>query len=242
MNESTASERLAGGKGRHSQGSARFRMVFLDESHLRDLICLQQTIAASLPSPEIFRLHDEAYFRSLFTVDRSVIGIMDDGKLIGYSIIYLPMDEDRNLGSDINLAGSELKKVAHLQAVAVHPSCRGSGLQSRMIRTHLNVLEDMEYEHVCSTVSPQNPVSLRNMISQGFVIRGLRLKFGGWCRYIIHKSLARPPAFFTQEIRVSGKDLKSQKELLNRGLVGIRTDLNGEGFDLFFAEEKKILD
>ena len=50
----------------------------------------------------------------------------------------------------------------------------------------------MGYEHVCCTVSPKNPVSLSNILSCGFVIRGLIPKFGGWWRYIMYKGTLVP--------------------------------------------------
>lgn len=225
-----------------------FSMFFLDESFIPDLIHLQQTVALSLPFPEIFRLHDAAYFRSLFAVDKvdkidkSVIGTISGGGLIGYSIICVPGNRDLNLGAHISLPESELKKVAHLQAVAVHPSCRGSGLQRLMIEKHLALLKGTRYEHVCCTVSPRNPLSLRNLMSQGFFIRGLKPMFSGWCRYIMHQNLAGPPAVFSQSVVISGKDLRTQLELLNGGLLGIGIDMNSDGFDLIFAGERKAAD
>jgi ribosomal protein S18 acetylase RimI-like enzyme len=248
MNRSIASGTVLWNRGSPVQSLMPFSMFFLDESSIPDLIHLQQTVALSLPFPEIFRLHDAAYFRSLFAVDKvdkideSVIGTISRGELIGYSIICVPGNRDLNLGAHISLPESELKKVVHLQAVAVHPSCRGSGLQRLMIEEHLAVLKGMRCEHVCCTVSPKNPVSLRNMISQGFDIRGLKPMFAGWCRYIMHQSLAGPPAVFPQGVVINGKDLKAQLELLNAGLFGVGMKMNPDGFDLIFAEERKAGD
>ena len=47
-----------------------------------------------------------------------------------------------NLGMDINLPPEDLIKVAHIQAMAVHPDHRGNGLQRRLARAHLALEED----------------------------------------------------------------------------------------------------
>ena len=57
----------------------------------------------------------------------------------------------------LNLSDEDLKKLAHLQAIAVHPHFRGYGLQRKLAAAHLKVLERTGYEHICCTVSPKNP-------------------------------------------------------------------------------------
>ena len=107
--------------------------------------------------------------------------------LVAYSIIRIPGLAEDNLGRDLNLTEEKQMKVAHLQATVVHPHFRGNGLQRKMARAHLEEIAEMGYEHVCCTVSPKNPVSLSNILSCGFVIRGLIPKFGEWWRYIMYK-------------------------------------------------------
>jgi ribosomal protein S18 acetylase RimI-like enzyme len=143
--------------GRLLQESVRYEMRFLDRSALQDMLNLQELIARDIPSPEIFRLHDEDYFRRLFKSERSVIGVIVDDSLIAYSLIYIPGKDGENLGRDIGLPEEELERVAHLQAAVVHPACRGNGLQKRMGAAHLGVIEGMGLEHVLCTVSPENP-------------------------------------------------------------------------------------
>ena len=55
--------------------SSRFEMKFLQAGSLPDLMSLQSVIAANLPCPEIFMLHDEKYFMDIFRLERSVIGV-----------------------------------------------------------------------------------------------------------------------------------------------------------------------
>ncbi len=214
-------------------------MCFLDRSFLQDILELQDQITRHLPIPEIFRLHEDDFFREIFRLDRAVIGVTTDDGLIAYSIIRLPGAAEDNLGRDIGLPQTDLDKVAHLQATVVHPAYRGMGLQRRMARAHLDVIEDLGYEHVCCTVSPKNPVSLGNIISSGFVIKNLRPKFEGWWRYIMYKKISCPMKIDEsragEEIAIAGRDIKGQVDLLKQGFIGFRTALLPEGFEVFYG-------
>lgn len=241
--------------------SLEFCMGFLKLESISELLDLQRIISESLPSREIFIMHDKEYFQRIFSLKRSVIGIVCNGKLIGYSFILIPglRDDDlcENQGIDLNLSEEELSKVAHFQSVAVHPFYRGNGLQRMMAAAHLHLIEEMGYVHVCSTVSPKNPVSLANLLSCGFLIEGLRPKFKGWWRFILHRSTAVPDGFATNgfgrdksgidqserdqlpgdqiECRVPISDLGLQTELLNKGFKGYRVVMRGVNAEIVYA-------
>jgi GNAT superfamily N-acetyltransferase len=223
---------------------SHFEMKFLNRGSLPDLLSLQNVVAADLPSPEIFMLHDDMYFREALRFERSVIGVTEEKELIAYSIIRIPGRSNDNLGRDINLREEELAKVAHLQAVAVHPAYRGNGLQQKLTSAHLGVIEEMGFEHICCTVSPKNPVSLANMLSCGFVIEALTVKMQAWWRYILHKDILRPGPIYGEEpesefwgtatlIQIS--DIEGQLDLLKRGFKGFKVELLPEGAEVFYA-------
>lgn len=170
-----------------------YEMKFLDKDSLRELVSLQNLIGKNLPEPEIFKLHNNKDFKNIFQSENSVIGVATADGLIAYSIIRIPGLAEDNLGRDIELPREEHTEVAHLQATAVHPLFRGNGLQQKLARAHLDELEKMRYKHVCCTVSPRNPISLANIMSCGFVIKGLIPKFDGWWRYIMYKGISRSP-------------------------------------------------
>ena len=220
-----------------------YEMKFLRKDSIQDLVSLQSLIAENLPEPEIFRLHDDEDFRDVFQSEHSVIGVTTPEGLAAYSIIRIPGLAKDNLGLDINLTKGQQMKVAHLQATAVHPHFRGNGLQQRMASAHLDVVENMGYEHVCCTISPRNPISLHNILSCGFVIKGLIPKFGGWWRYIMYKGNLRHSrnsddanlgintvaginfnmsreSILEYEVRVRCSDIESQIDLLTKGFVG----------------------
>jgi ribosomal protein S18 acetylase RimI-like enzyme len=218
-------------------------MKYLCKDSLRDLARLQSQIAENLPEPEIFRLHDEVDFKDIFQGDHSVIGVTTAVGLIAYSIIRIPGLAEDNLGRDLNLTEREQMKVAHLQATVVHPHFRGNGLQRKMARAHLEEIAEMGYEHVLCTVSPKNPVSLSNILSCGFVIKGLIPKFGGWWRYILYKGTQGPSCTSTgsgnlpgDEVRVRCLDTKGQIDLLVKGFVGVRLAIGSKNPEVIYQK------
>lgn len=216
----------------------RFEMKFLQTGSLLDLMSLQNVVAANLPCPEIFFLHDEKYLREIFRHERSVIGVTTQEGLIAFSIIRIPGLVDDNLGNDLNLPEVELTKVAHLQAAAVHPAYRGNGLQRKMVAAHLHVIEELGYEHVCCTVSPKNPISLANYLSFGLLIEALRPKMQGWWRYILHKNIFHQDFIDLEgkEIKIQISDIEGQLDLLKRGFKGFKVSFNPKVAEIIYAK------
>lgn len=245
------------GRGESERKDHPYEMKFLKKDSMQDLMSLQSLIAENLPEPEIFRLHDDEDFRDVFQSEHSVIGVITSEGLAAYSIIRIPGLAKDNLGIDINLTKEEQMKVAHLQATAVHPHFRGNGLQRRMASAHLDVVENMGYEHICCTISPRNPISLANILSCGFVIKSLIPKYGGWWRYIMYKGILLPSRisdganmgintvngmdFNTSrgnipgdEVRVQCSDIESQIDLLRKGFVGFGVTPNSKYPEVFY--------
>jgi GNAT superfamily N-acetyltransferase len=206
-----------------------YNLKFLDSSYLEEVKELQEIISQSLPDREIFRLTTVQEFKDLLEQKRSVIGVLAKDDLIAYNIISFPGEDEENFGADIGIFPEELKKVAHLKAVVVHPDFRGNGLQRRLARVHLDVIRDAGYEHVCSTVSPKNYISVENHFANGFVIRGLKVKYSCLLRYIMYKNIYKLFNPRPKAIIVESRDTKCQKDLLNKGFVGYKLDRCGNG-------------
>ena len=223
--------------------AAIFGMKFLDSSYLAKLFQLQELIRANLPCKEIFILHDEEYFSQVLSRERSALGVFSGEQLIAFSIIRIPGHSSENLGRDINLHEKELGGVAHLQAAAVHPANRGHGLQRKLIRAHLAVIEEMGYDHACCTVSPKNPVSIGNYLSCGLVIEGLCPKKHGWWRFILHKNMKNAGEMNescacaqTTVGRISITDIEGQLDLIRRGFKGFRISNEPEGAKIYYGK------
>jgi GNAT superfamily N-acetyltransferase len=212
-----------------------YDMKFLDSSHLEEVKELQEIISQSLPDKEIFRLTTVQEFKEHLGQERSVIGVLAEDDLIAYDIISFPGEGAENFGSDIDIFPEELKKVAHLKAVVVHPDFRGNGLQRSLSRVHLEVIRDAGYEHVCSTVSPKNWISVENYFANGFVIKGLKIKYGGLLRYIMYKNIYKPFNPRPKAIFVESRDIKCQKDLLNRGFAGYKLHRRSNGQETTYS-------
>lgn len=211
-----------------------FHMEFLDEKALPEIVKLQELIARSLPDPKIFHLQGEADLREIFRLERAVIGVLADEGLAAYSIVRIPGEAEDNLGRDLDLPSEEQGNVAHLQAIAVHPAYRGNGLQRRMAAAHLGVIGELGCRHVCCTVSPLNPFSLNNLFGFGFLVKGLKPKFEGWWRFILHRAIPLQKVGGSEEIKIDGSDIAGQVDLLSRGFVGFRMAFVPGGFDVFY--------
>lgn len=223
-------------------------MRSLDRSSLPSLWSLQSIIAQNLTHPQVFLLHDREFFLEMLCLPHLAIGIFDHDQLIAYSILRLPESSGAipdHPGWDIGLPQEDLAKVAHLQTVAVHPAYRGRGLQRWLVRAQIRSAECLGYRHICSTVSPENPVSLANMLSSGLMIVALLPKFQGWWRFILHRDMAMLHPL--REIGLEGEaalraifisDLEGQANLLREGFKGFKMEMRPEGIFLIYGRER----
>lgn len=212
-----------------------YEMMFLDDGHLDELINLQEVVAESLPEREIFKLATADEFRSLLAQEKLAIGIFTEDGLVAYNIISFREEDRDNLGADIYLPRKELNKVTILKAVVVHPAYRGNHLQRRMASFHIKVVQDLGYENVCSTVSPKNPASIKNFFANGFVIRGLKIKYAFMLRYIMYKNIYKPFSLRAEATKIRGTDVEGQIDLLKRGLSGFMIMRHEQGFDIVYG-------
>jgi ribosomal protein S18 acetylase RimI-like enzyme len=212
-----------------------YQMKFLDINSIDDVIKLQEIMAQALPNKEIFRLTNPEEFRDLLALQRSVIGVIIDDGLIAYNVVSFPGKDGDNFGADIGIALAELGKVAHLKAVVVHPDYRGNQLQRRLAEIHQEVIRDLGYCHVCSTVSPKNAISIQNHFASGFVIKGLLVKYGDRLRYIMYKNTLRTFVPGPDVVGVDSTDTDGQKMLIDRGFAGFRIQMKNDGWQVMYG-------
>jgi len=191
----------------------------------------------NLPDKEIFRLTAPEEFGELLAQKKTVIGVLTEDGLIAYNMVCFPDENDDNFGVDINLPQRELKKVAHLKAVVVHPAYRGNELQKRMANIHLKILPELGYQHVCSTVSPKNAISIQNHFANGFVIKGLTVKYGDRLRYIMYKNILHPFVPGSEVIGIMSTDIDGQKRLIDQGFSGFKMKRQGDVWKMLYGNQ-----
>ena len=212
-----------------------YKMMFLDAGHLEDAIILQGVMAQNLQDKEIFKLTTPAEFNDLLSLQRRVIGVFTEDGLIAYNVICFPGRDSENFGVDINLPKSELEKVAHLKAVVVHPAYRGNQLQKRLAKLHLEVLRELGYKHVCSTVSPKNDISIQNYFDSGFVIMGLKVKYTDRLRYIMYKNIFHDFVPGPEAVGIMSTDIDGQKRWIDRGFAGFKIRRSGDRREIVYC-------
>jgi len=158
-----------------------------------------------------------------------IIGAFNkDNKLIAYRYITFPGDSEKNLGNDLGMTKDQLKSVVHLETTVVHPDYRGNNLQSITLNESLGIIEDMGYNNLLCTVSPQNFFSLYNIMKNGLAIKSLKKKYGnkedgsdGVWRFILHRDLNHIRNLDPIDFRKCKiESLPEQKSLIDLGYVG----------------------
>jgi ribosomal protein S18 acetylase RimI-like enzyme len=223
-------------KGSLLQGELSYEMRFVDESNLYEMMNLQEIVIHHLADKEIFRSHSADYFQEHLQIEKSAIGVFCQDELIAYNILSFPGVCNDNFGLDINLPKDDLPNVVHLATIAVHPDFRGNSLQSKMQSAHLRIIANLGYNHVCCMVSPKNRPSLENILSQGLIIKALKIKFQWRLRYIMHKNLLNPCLIGPDVVRMDSKDILGQINLLNRGFHGFYLSKLSDGFEIHYAK------
>lgn len=217
-----------------------YTMRYLDESHLEQVLDLQEIIVQNLPSSDLLQPFAPDFMRQHVRNKGRIIGILADNKLIAFRALYFPDIDDHewNLGFNIGLQESELAKVANLQMVCVNPLYRGNQLGLKMNRHAIRFLkEETDYIHLCATVHPRNHWNVRILMKSGFVIRNLKEKYGGKLRYIVYQNLREPIKIMSKDkVFVKHMDIDGQKKVLKSGFLGIDIFESPQGFQVVFAK------
>ena len=131
----------------------------------------------------------ENQFKNYMKGEGKAIGYFSSGKLIAQGFFTMPEYKKNNLGYDLNFCDSDLKKVAHLESLVVHPSFRGNNLQLLISKKIEHFAVKNKCKFLCLTVHPENEFSLNNFISLGFTIKMEKIKYSNLRRYILCKDI-----------------------------------------------------
>lgn len=215
--------------------AVEYKIKFLNESHLDQILCLQDTIAKNLSDPTSYYLEPVQFFCKQLTIERMAMGIFYKNQLVGFHMASYPDLNEGRLGVDIGLSQEELLHCIQWGPVAIHPDHRWRGLLNKVAKRHLRILEEMGYRHICLTISPNNYPTLRSTIAQGFVIKKLKLKYNNLLRYILHLDLTNRVKHPKYSVRIPNTDLESQKFIMSLGFYGYDVVKNNNGFDLVYG-------
>lgn len=232
-----------------------FEMRFLGKEDLPRIMALQEIVVQRLSRKDLLQALSREFMEFHIGAKGCIVGAFIQEELIAFCSAYFPDVDDRewNLGYDLGLEDpDELRTVANLQMICIHPDYRGYGLGLRMSATVIGIIRRLNrYRHLCATASPYNYWSLNILLNRGFGIRSIKLKYGGKLRCIAYQNLARPDAFpkTPDAIAVRLTDIARQEELLKQGYIGVHiqaipgfvppTRLDyAEGYELLFAKAR----
>jgi hypothetical protein len=230
----------------------RYKVARLDESRLPQAMDLQKIICGNLQRPDLLQSFTKDFMKQHLGDSGVVLGVFVKERLIAFRNLYYPdpNDSEWNLGIDLNLAEDQLTKVVNFQMVCVHPDFRGNRLALMLNRMALQILRERgTHPHVCATVSPYNIWNIPVLLTTGFHIARLKIKYGDKVRYIVHQDLYNRRRFDDDSaVDVCLDDLNTQMRLLDAGFYGVqlkqrestdRKDLTA-GFNLVFKRPIEI--
>ena len=143
-------------------------------------------VKAMMEQEEWFFLDPDEEVYEMMEQDAMGIWLAEDGARIAavFCVVY-PGMRSFNLGYDLNFGEEDLKRVVHMDTVAVHPDYRGQGLQHQMM---LHAEKELGGRILMCTIHPDNCYSLNNVLKQGYTIEKKTEKYGS-IRYILRKDL-----------------------------------------------------
>jgi GNAT superfamily N-acetyltransferase len=205
-----------------------FDLRLLERADLPRIMDLQGTVVQRLSRRDLLQPLSPEFMATHIGAKGFVVGAFALGELVAFCSGYFPDVDDRewNLGHDLGLEDAgDLRTVANLQIICIHPNYRGYGLGVRLSATVIGVIRRLNrYRHLCATISPYNYWSLNVALSCGLVVRNLKMKYGGKLRCIAYQNLLRPAAAMDEQdlVGVRLTDIARLEALLNQGYIGVR--------------------
>ncbi len=123
-----------------------------------------------------------------FSGDSLVLGAFDGDTLVAFGILYCAGDTKENLAHDLDEV-ADVTENANVKLVIVKYEYRGNGLQKELIARLCNHAEEKGYKWLSSTVSPENPWSMNNLVANGFTAAKVLVKYGGLKRILYAKQI-----------------------------------------------------
>lgn len=175
-------------KNRMDELQAVIRQCCRDE--LEDIMQLQSTVYDTVGDKDTFVLSTEDELAESLAAD-VCIGAYVNGRLIAFTLIVTNPCSPRNLGYYLDYSRERRGKCVTYDTTFVHPSYTGYGLQKAFLSVKEAIAVGFGASEALATVSPDNTVSLKNLIAGGFEIAGEKSMYGELCRYIMRKSLIK---------------------------------------------------
>lgn len=155
---------------------------------LDEIIALQNRVYEHIDNKDTFVLTTaEELSESL--VQDVCLGVYDGSGLIAFTLMVVNRLTSRNLGSSLGYEQPKCLKCVTNDTTFVDQGFKGYGMQRHLLKMKLAVALKLEADEMLATVSPENTVSLSNLLSEGFEIASEKNMYGGFKRYIMKKEI-----------------------------------------------------
>ncbi|WP_273523445.1 GNAT family N-acetyltransferase [Mailhella massiliensis] len=189
------------------------------EQDLEELVRLEHSVEASLPSRDIFAVDEKEFYEPILRGEGHILLAFDgQERIAGVSVIRFPGRSDPdNLGRGL-LPEERLDQVRHLESVFVRPDMQGNRLAERLVRENMRLTDQSGRTISMATAWPGNAASLKLHLNLGLFIRAFAFKYGGKARLILMSGgkadRSVPPRL------VESMDIDGHLAALDAGLAG----------------------
>lgn len=154
-----------------------------------DIMMIMETAGQLTKDAAWYSMDDEEFVRRHLGEEGFTLKAMKNGEIAGFLIVRYPKEAKDNLGVYIGLDEARKKEVAHMESAAVHPKCKGLGIQRCLMAYGENVVKEQNYRYLMGTAHPENTYSVNNFLKLDYEIVTEVEKYGGLPRYVFCKEL-----------------------------------------------------
>lgn len=155
-----------------------FEMKKCIPSDLDSILEIQDETFASLEDKDLLRKNTDEMLLECLKHPHVTLGAWHGGRLAAFSVLYFPGNSPENLAASLTSVDGKNLFSANYKLCIVRPDYRGNSLQYILAKK----LEDYAVQRgakiICSTVSPKNPYSMRNVEKLGYIYDHTLTKYG----------------------------------------------------------------
>jgi len=146
--------------------------------HLDEILEIQNKALSRLPAMDILRKNTVQMLSDCLNPPHITLGAWHDNILTAFSVLYFPEDSEENLARQLVSIDTFGLKTANNKLCIVREDFRGNSLQYNLGLILERYAVEANVKMLCSTVSPKNPYSIRNLTLLGFIYNRTLTKYG----------------------------------------------------------------
>ena len=147
-------------------------------SSFETILSMQEKTLAALPDKEILRRNTPEMLKECLTAPNVTLGAWDGDRLAAFSVLYFPHNQEEDLSLCLEGVDTEGLKAANYKLCIVDEDYRGNSLQYQLAMRLERYALSAGVRILCSTASPNNLYSTRNIRKAGYTLNRTLEKYG----------------------------------------------------------------